>query len=202
MGDEMRRMGVLQQLHCNLGAGFGVGEGVVVVFHRTTAGGGHGVQLVVGQAAAEVAARSPAGAKELVVGVVHLIDAEHGPEAAFVKGTVVRHERQPFNQRLDLSPHDGEYGRVVGVLVREAVHALAKPCVVVRLGLDERIERVGDDAAAHHHHTHAAYAAALPVGGLEVYGCKVGHNKLADTSFFYAAKIRFLDDNWENLGEL
>ena len=176
-------MGVLQQLHCNLGAGFGVGEGVVVVFHRTAAGGGHGMQLVVGQTAAEMAAGGPAGAEERIVGVVHLIDAEHGLEAALVEGTVVRHERQPFDQWLDLSPHDGEHGGIVRVLVRETVYLLAEPGVVVRLGLDERIERVGDDAAAHHHHTHAANAAALPVGGLEVYGGKVGHKMMAAIIF-------------------
>ena len=168
----------LQQLHRNPRAGLRVGQRVVVVLHRAAAGLGHGVQLVVGQAAAEVAARGPAGAKELVVGVVHLIDAEHGLEAALVEGTVVRHERQPFNQRLDLSPHDGEYGRVGGVLVREAVHALAEPCVVVGFGMDERVERVGDDTAAHHHHTHAAHAAGLPIGGFEIYGGKVGHNRI------------------------
>ena len=141
------------------------------------------MQLVVGQTAAEMAAGGPAGAEERIVGVVHLIDAEHGLEAALVEGTVVRHERQPFDQWLDLSPHDGEYGRVVGVLVREAVHALAEPCVVVGFGMDERVERVGDDTAAHHHHTHAANAAALPVGGLEVYGGKVGHKMMAAIIF-------------------
>ena len=46
---------------------------------------------------------------------------------------------------------------------------------MVGFGMDERIERVGDDTAAHHHHAHAADAAVLPVGGLEIYGGKVGH---------------------------
>ncbi len=122
-----------------------------------------------------MAARGPAGAKELVIRIVHLIDAEHGPEAALVKGAVVCHEGQSGDERLDLSPHDGEYGRVVGVLMRESVHLLTEPGVVVGFGMDERIERVGDDTAAHHHHAHAAHAAALPVGGLEVYGGKIGH---------------------------
>ena len=92
-----------------------------------------------------MAARSPAGAKELVIRIVHLIDAEHGPEAALVKGAVVCHEGQSGDERLDLSPHDGEYGRVVGVLMRESVHLLTEPGVVVGFGMDERIERVGDD---------------------------------------------------------
>lgn len=164
-----------QNLHRNPCTRLRVGQRVVVVGHRAAAGLGDGVQLVVGETATEMAARGPAGAKELVIRIVHLIDAEHGPEAALVKGAVVRHEGQSGDERLDLSPHDGEYGRVVGVLVRESVHLLTEPGVVVGFGMDERIERVGDDTAAHHYHAHAAHAAALPVGGLEVYGGKIGH---------------------------
>ncbi len=165
----------LQQLHRNFRAGLCVGQRVVVVGHRAAAGLGHGVQLVVGQTAAEMAARSPAGAKELVFRIVHLIDSEHGPEAALVKRTVVRHEGQSGDERLDLSPYDGEHGGVVGILVRESVYLLAEPGVVVGFGMDEAVERVGDDTAVHHHHAHAAHAAALSVGGLEIYGGKVGH---------------------------
>ena len=165
----------LQQPHCDFCTRLRVGQCVVVVGHRAAASLGYGVQLVVGQTASEVAARSSAGAKELVVGVVHLIDAEHGPEAALVKGAVVRHQWQPFDQRFDLPPHDREDGRVVGVFVRESVYLLTEPGVVVRLWMDKRVERVGDDATAHHHHAHAADAAALSVSGLEIYGGKVGH---------------------------
>ena len=107
----------LQQLHRDFRACLRVGEGVVVVGHRAAAGLGHSVQLMVGQTAAEMATRSPAGTKELVVGVVHLIDAEHGPEAALVKRTVVRHEGQSGDERLDFPPHGGEHGGVVSVLV-------------------------------------------------------------------------------------
>ena len=148
---------------------------MVVVGHRAAASLGNGVQLVVGQPPSEMMPRSPAGAEELIVGIVHLIDAEHGPEATLVKRTVVRHEGQSGDERLDLSPHNGEHGGVFGVLVRESVYRLAEPGVVVGFGMDERVERVGDDAAAHHHHAHAADAAALSVGGLEIYGGKVGH---------------------------
>ena len=175
LSSHLLLLSFLQQPHRNPCARLRVGEGVVVVCHRAAAGLGHGVQLVVWQSSAEVAARSLAGAEELVVGIVHLIDTEHGPEAALVKRTVVRHQWQPFDQRFDLPPHDREDGRVVGVFVRESVYLLTEPGVVVRLWMDKRVERVGDDAAAHHHHTHAANATALPIGGLEVYGGKVGH---------------------------
>ena len=165
----------LQQLHCDFRAGLRVGQRVVVVGHRAAAGLGHGVQLVVGQPPSEMMPRSPAGAEELIVGIVHLIDAEHGPEATLVKRTVVRHEGQSCDERLYLPPHGGEHGGVFGVLVRESVYRLAEPGVVVGFGMDEAVERVGDDATEHHHHAHAADAAALPVGGFEIYGGKVGH---------------------------
>ena len=77
--------------------------------------------------------------------------------------------------RFDLSPYRGEHESVVGVRVRETVYLLAEPGVVIGLGMDEAVERVGDDATAHDHHAHAADAAALSVGGLEVYGGKIGH---------------------------
>ena len=176
LSSHLLLLSFLQQPHCDFCAGLRVGECVVVVCHRAAAGLGHGVQLVVWQSSAEVAARSPAGAEELVVGIVHLIDTEHGLEAALVKRTVVRHEGQSGDERLDFPPHDREDGRVVGVFVRESVYLLTEPGVVVRLWMDKRVERVGDDAAAHHHHhAHAADAAALPVGCLEIYGGKVGH---------------------------
>ena len=82
------------------------------------------------------------------------------------------------------------------------MHFLTEPGVVVGFGLDERVERVGDDTAAHHHHAHAAHAAAVPVGGLEIYGCKVGHNRVADTRLFMRQRYVFLDDNLDNLGQL
>ena len=55
------------------------------------------------------------------------------------------------------------------------VHFLTEPRIVVGCRPDERVEGVGDEAAAHHHHAHAAHAAALSVGGLEVDSCKVVH---------------------------
>ena len=65
--------------------------GVVVVRHGAAASFGHGVQLVVGELSAEMAARGAAGAKERIVGIVHLVNFEHRLETAFVKRAVVRH---------------------------------------------------------------------------------------------------------------
>ena len=85
------------------------------------------------------------------------------------------HERQSLNERLDLRPHFGEDGGIVGVSMTEAVHALAPIYIVIGFRLDERVERVGDDAVANNYHAHTAHAAGVLVGGFEVDGGKIIH---------------------------
>ena len=165
----------LQNHHGNPCAGLGIGEGVVMVLEGVTTGGRHGMQLVVGEEATEMAARGPAGAKELVIRIIHLIGLEHGLEAALVERTVVGHQGQSGDAGRNLSPHLWEERSGVGVFMTQAVYLLTEPRIVVGCGPDEAVEGVGDEAAAHHHHTHAAYAAALSVGGLEVDSCKIVH---------------------------
>ena len=133
------------------------------------------MQLVVGQLLSEMAARGPAGAKELVIRIIHLIGLEHGLEAALVERTVVGHQGQSGDAGRNLSPHLWEERSGVGVFMTQAVYLLAEPRIVVGCGPDERVERVGDEAAAHHHHAHAAHAAALSVGGLEIDSGEVLH---------------------------
>ena len=146
-----------------------------MVFEGVTTGGRHGMQLVVGQLLSEMAARGPAGAKELVIRIIHLIGLEHGLEAALVERTVVGHQGQSGDAGRNLSPHLWEERSGVGVFMTQAVYLLAEPRIVVGCGPDERVERVGDEAAAHHHHAHAAHAAALSVGGLEIDSGEVLH---------------------------
>ena len=55
----------------------------MVVQEGVAAGGGDGVELVVGKAAAEVAARSCQGVKELIARIMETVGAEDGFEAAF-----------------------------------------------------------------------------------------------------------------------
>ena len=133
------------------------------------------MQLVVGQLLSEMAARGPAGAKELVIRIIHLIGLEHGLEATLIEGTVVGHQGQSGDAGCYLSPHVGKERRSVGIGVTEPMYLLTEPRVVVGSGPDERVEGVGDEAAAHHHHAHAAHAAALSVSCLEVDSCKVVH---------------------------
>ncbi len=165
----------LQQPYRNMGAGLGIGEGVVVMFQIEAARFRHCVQLVVGQLFPEVPACGTAGAAEPVAGILHLVGLEHGFEASLVEGAVVRHEGQSGDARGDLSPHFREGRGGVGVFSRETMHLLAEPCVVVRHRMDEAVEGVGDDAVAHDHHADTAHAAALSVGGLKVNSCEVVH---------------------------
>ena len=62
----------------------------MVVHEVIPAGGGDGLELMVGEPATEVAAGSREGVVELIVGIVHLIYPEHCLEAAFVETGVVR----------------------------------------------------------------------------------------------------------------
>ena len=155
-------------------AGLGVGEGVVVGEVAEAAGGGHGVELVVGQMG-QATTRGGEGVEEDVVGVVHLIDLEGGAQAAFVEAGVVGHERQPFDERRNAGPNVGEDGSAVGVGARKAVRPDAPIRVVVGFGANERIKTIDHLSAAHDDHAHAASAAGLIVGRLEIYGCEVVH---------------------------
>ena len=191
---------VLQQFQRDVGAGLGVGEGVVVMFQIEAARFRHCVQLVVGQLFPEVPACGAAGAAKPVAGIFHLVGLEHGFEATLVEGAVVCHEGQSGDARGDLFPHFRKGRCTFGIFSREAVHLLAEPCVVVGHRMDEAVEGVGDDAVAHDHHADAAHAAALSVGGLKVDGCEVFHLVLfcagisggKSTSFFGGKDIAWI----------
>ncbi len=125
----------LQNLSCNPSASLGIGKGVVMVEQIIAAGCCHGVELMVGKQLAEVLSRGPIGTVELIVGVIHLIAAHHGLEATFVERTVVRHERQTLDKRLNLLPDIWKYRCVLGVFLDDAMDARVPLQVVVRLGL-------------------------------------------------------------------
>lgn len=58
----------------------------------------------------------------------------------------------------------------------KAMHALAKPRVIIRFRSDEAIERIHHPTLAHHDDPYAAHTAATSVGRLEVYCCEIIHN--------------------------
>ena len=167
----------LQNLLCYPGASLCVGEGVVVMLQVVAAGGGNGVELVVGQMG-EAATGGDASAVELVVGVVHLVATEDGFQATLVEGFVVGHEGQTLDERFYLRPYFGEDGSLLGVLAGETVHLTAPVVIVVRFGLDEGVEGIDNLAIPYDDNAHGADARPLVVGCLKVYCCKVLHISL------------------------
>ena len=83
---------ILQQLHRYHGTGLCIREGVMVVHEVISAGCRDGLELMVGEPAAEVTSGSREGVVELIVGIVHLIDTEHGLETSFVETGVMSHQ--------------------------------------------------------------------------------------------------------------
>lgn len=166
----------LHNFHCYHRARLGIGEGVMVPGKVISAGGGDGLQLVIGQAASEMAAAGGEGVVELVVRIAHLIHLEHLFETTLVKPGIVRHQRQAFDLRDYLLPYIREHWRVFRVLRAQAVHLLAEPLVVFRFGVDQAVETVHDFPAADDDDAHAAHAGAALVGRLEVHCCKIPHN--------------------------
>jgi len=100
------------------------------------AGLGDGVKLVVRKEFAEMTARGTAGAKELIIRIIHLVTAEHGLQAALVEGTVVSHQRQALYERRNPLPDVRENWGVFGVFLPQAVHAGVPIIIVVGLGLN------------------------------------------------------------------
>ena len=83
---------ILQQLHRYHSAGLGIRKGVMVVHEVISAGCCDGLELMVGEPAAEVTSGRREGVVELIVGIVHLIDTEHGLETSFVETGVMSHQ--------------------------------------------------------------------------------------------------------------
>ena len=75
-----------------------------MIFQTVSAGSGHGVQLVVGELR-KYSACYAQGVIKLIVGIVHLIDAEDSFQATLIEGTVVCHERQSVPIRQEIPVH-------------------------------------------------------------------------------------------------
>ena len=130
---------------------------------------------MIGKPVSETPPGSGQGIEELVIRIIHLVDTEDLFQASFVEPGIVGHQRKTLDHRGNLFPHLGEYRRIFSILRSQAVYLAAEPLVVFRFGMDQAIEGIHDNAAADDDYTHTADAAALLVGGLEVYGSKVGH---------------------------
>ena len=159
----------------------------MVVFEVITAESGDGVQLVV-LGLGESAAGGYTGAVEGVVGIVHLVTAEDGFQAAFVEGFVVGHQRQTLNEWLYLPPYLWEYWGFFSIVTGETMHLAAPVVVVVGLRLYQRVEPVGNLTVSDYHHANGAYTGPLVVGRLKVDCSKVLHIR----SCLYEKRMRTL----------
>lgn len=138
----------LQYFYRNSGTRLRVGQCMMVVFEMVATGLGDGVELVVREEFAEVTAGGSTSAKELIIRVIHLVAAEHGLQAALVEWTVVSHKRQTLDERLYLLPNVRENWSVFGIFLSQTVHTGVPIIIVVRLGLNQRIEAVDKLAVA------------------------------------------------------
>ena len=152
--------------------GLRVGQGVVVIDEVIAAGRSYGMQLVVGQAVTEMTAGCCQRIEKHIIRVVHLIHPEHLFQAAFIETAVMRHERKPFNHRGDLLPHKWEYRGAFRILLGEAMDLLTEPLIVLRLGVNQAVERIHYLAITNDDHSNAADAGTTLIGALEVYGGK------------------------------
>lgn len=102
-------------------------------------------------------ARCHASAVELIVGIVHLIDAEDSLQTTFIKSLVVSYEREPCYLGFYLLPYIGEDRSHFRISGAEAVHLTAPVVVILRFGLDERVELVHYLSATYYDNTYRAY---------------------------------------------
>ena len=158
-----------------MGTSLGIGQGVVVVREVISAGGSDGLELVVRELLPKMPPRCRQSVVEFIVWIVHLIDAEHLFETAFIKRAVVGDKRQSLDKRFNLLPDKREYGSVIRVLGPQPMLLPAEPLVVIRLRMDQAVEPVHDLPVTHDDNAYAAEAAGALIRCLEIYRCEISH---------------------------
>ena len=94
-----------------------------------------------------------AGTVKLIVGIVHLVDAEDSLQATLVKCLVVSDQWQSLYERLYLLPYFGKYRCILRVFSTQTMHLAAPVIIILRLGLDEGIELIHYLPIPHYHYT-------------------------------------------------
>ena len=135
---------------------------------------------MVGECGPEVLPGCPQGVMEHVIRIIHLIDPEHGLEAAFIETCIVCDNRQTFYPGPDLFPHLREYRGVFGILRAQTVHLLAEPLVIFRFRMDQGIKFIHNFPVTHNHNAHRTHARRAFIGRFKVQSTKISHaTKLA-----------------------
>ena len=186
---------MVENVEGDVGAGLGVGEGVVVGVERETEVGRDGVEFVVGQVG-EVSPCEAEGAVEWIVGVGHVVDFVNRPQAAFVEGAVVCDQGQTLQAVGDSSPDLGEHLHLCRIQIGIAIFVCPPPrdrplrrvpvgntvdggrppAVEIRGGADEFVEAIRDVTVRDNDDPDATDTAAVLVGGLEIYGGEGVHS--------------------------
>jgi hypothetical protein len=148
---------------------------MVMIKEVEAAPGRYGMQFMVGQEPAESVTRGPAGAMKPVFGIIHSVQVENRAQAAFVERAVMRDQRHIANGGSQFLPYFREKRGLYGIVIRKPVDAGIEFGIIIRPGAYKSVQFVGHLPFAHHYYPHAAYAGALPVGGLEIYGGKISH---------------------------
>ena len=168
-------MGLSQQLDCNMSAGLGIGQGMMVIGQVITAGCGNCLQLMVRQTASEMVTGGRKCIIELILGIIHLIHPENLFQTSFIEPAVVSHKRKSFNLRGYLFPDTRKNRSIFSIFFRQPVDLLAEPLIVFRLRMYQTIERVHNLPVTDDNHSNAAHAGTALIGCLEINCCKILH---------------------------
>ena len=133
---QSTRTAGLKDSHCNICAGFGISEGVVMVQKVISTGCRNGLELMVGEKSAKMMPGGPEGIIKNVVRVVHLVNPEDRFEAALVEGSMMGNQGKTFDQGYDLLPYIREYRCILRIFGSESMDFLAEPLVMLRFRTD------------------------------------------------------------------
>ena len=159
-----------------MGTCLGIGEGMVVIGQVIAAGSCDRLQLVIRQTAAVMLAGCGQGIIELIVRVIHLIYSENFFQASFIELAIMGNEGKALNHRGDSLPDIWKHRSVISILLRKTMDLLAKPLIVLRFRMYQAVERIHNTAVTYDNHSHAAYAGAALVSGLEINCCEIFHD--------------------------
>ena len=134
-------------------AGFGISQGMVMVFKVVSAGSGNRLQLMISNGVFEMFTRSSTSVVKHIVRIIHLINPKDFFQTSLIKRRVMRHKWQTLNHRRNFFPHTREYRRIIGLLFGKTMHLLTEPFMVFRLWTDKAIEPLHYFTTTNYHHS-------------------------------------------------
>ena len=170
-------MGALEDGEGDFGAGFGIGQGVVVVGEGDAeevaeVGEGEGGA----EGAGDGAPGFQDGAEERVVGVGDAVEAVGGSDAFFIERFVGGYQGEVAYEWGEALPYLGKEGGGVGVEAGDAVDFFGEIAEVeVGLGTHELIKTVSNQAVNDLYRPDVADGGGMVVGCLYVYCDKIIH---------------------------